>query len=838
MGSLSCAIEAFCQRLGCLSRFYLEWNALAGVQSPQPLLRRWLQTICELFKPGTDHQKSHRREGSSVRITIDVLDGTGPLDYSSAIDARHPLKVVRKLNEPSTCSFGVLRANNTAPPLLRNARMVITDDNGIFYFTGYLVTEPILEYLGAGTEGPAFCVVVTAISDEILLDKQALSRTSGTFGQPVSTLMNSLTTSAGGRINSAGVTGSQVLGYFSPKETEPWSKNAHALASSARASYRVLNGNLSLAPIGGTVHTMSEMDGTLQVNGLTVSRAKMLVNDVTVCGEEEPAAYVTELFQGDGTTAVFNLTAKPFATTGGGKSEYEDDFKATGIDTRMWQVMDPGAHLAVTGAGLTFNGGSGIEGQTYLTSANTLEVGGSLLLEAGGVILGAGSDGLLLSLCRGAGTVANCFAGFRVKQVSGGMYLVPIIGGNEAGAALPITAGHLYTLRLHIYCVEQQRVLESFYSVGDAGLVQFGGDLIPAAASVLMEVQESMNGIPAAAVVLYDGSIGQAPAVCNLVAASSTNLTGSLRSIRVQEHAPVWVRTAPQSGAWTTKRVGTNGFAGDCSLDSAGRVRFFTGVISLAGDRISVCYRTGRRSIARLSQQDSAAREEATGTFPGTSRIAGTLTRPKARSSADCENGALAVLNTSCSRAAAIEGRYAMAAVEGNAQQQGDVWPGDMLAITFTSGNMQAQVVVREVKLEVMATAPELLQYTIDFANDWARELSLAMSPTVAANAWIPQSPNVPVLGNLPSLSMQVAGGSIAVDAGLTPPVGGGFEVRRRDWAFGAGTDSDLVLRSPVQHFSIPRWAAAEQYYVRMYDGSNPPVYSRVSSAVFLNLPM
>jgi hypothetical protein len=85
---------------------------------------------------------------------------------------------------------------------------------------------------------------------------------------------------------------------------------------------------------------------------------------------------------------------------------------------------------------------------------------------------------------------------------------------------------------------------------------------------------------------------------------------------------------------------------------------------------------------------------------------------------------------------------------------------------------------------------------------------------------------------------MNVSGGSIAVDAGVSPPPGGGFEVRRRDWAFAPGSDSDLVLRSPVQHFSIPRWAATEQYFVRMYDASNPPVYSRLSSAMFLNLPM
>ena len=772
-----------------------------------------------------------------MKITVDVLDGRGPLDYSSDIEAKHPLTIFRKLNEPSTCTFGVLQTNNTTLPLLRNARVVIANDNGLLYFTGYLVTEPVMEYLGTGTEGPAFCAVVSAISDEILLDKQALPRSSSSSGQTVSTLMGNLTTNAGGLINFTGMTGSQELGQFRPIETQTWSQNAHALTSSARTSYRVLNGSLSLATVGTTVHPLNEVDGTLQLDAFTASRAKMLVNDVTLCGEEEPEAYVTELFQGDGTTVAFSLAAKPFSPASSSKFWYEDSFDAPEIDTRMWHVVDPGGHLAVTSAGLTFSGGSGVEGQTYLRSVNTLEVGGSILVEVSGVILGAGSDGLLLSLSGGEGTEASCFAGIRVKQVAGATYLVPVIGGAEAGAPIGISVGHLYTLRLHIYCMEQQRVLETFYSVGDTGLQQFGGGLIPAAASVLMEVQESMNGIPAAALILYDGTVSQAPAMCNLMLASDSSLTGSVRSLRVQENGPVWVRTASQSGEWTTKRVATNSSIGDCSLDTAGNVRFFAGAIPSAGDCISICYRTRRRSVARLSQNANVAKEGA-GSLPGTSRTAGTLTRPKARSSADCESGALAILNSSCSRSAAIEGRYVMAVIDGDPQPQNDVWPGDLLAIDFAPGDIQAEVVVREVKLEGMATAPGLIQYSMHFANDWARQLSIEMSHAIAADAWIPQSPNVPVLGNLPNLVVRATGGSIAVDAGVTPPVGGGFEVRRRDGAFRAGTDSDLVLRSPVQHFSILRWAAPEQYYIRMYDGSNPPVYSRVSSAVFLNLPM
>jgi len=94
-------------------------------------------------------------------------------------------------------------------------------------------------------------------------------------------------------------------------------------------------------------------------------------------------------------------------------------------------------------------------------------------------------------------------------------------------------------------------------------------------------------------------------------------------------------------------------------------------------------------------------------------------------------------------------------------------------------------------------------------------------------------------LANLAALSITgVSGSAIQVSANATAPTNGGFEVRRRDWAFGPGTNSDLVLRTPVPNFSIPREAAVEQYYVRMYDGSTPPNYSRFSSAIFVNVPL
>ncbi len=768
-----------------------------------------------------------------MRVTIDLFDGAGPVDYRPLIAARHPLKVVRKLNEPSQCSFGV----TSAPRALdrsQNARVTVADDDGSCYFTGYVTTEPVLEYCGTGTEGPAYNTIITALSDEVLLDKQTLLARNGQIGQPVSALMTTLAANGGSAIfDTTGVVAQENVGHFVPKLSETWSKNAGDLAGLARAGYRVLDGKLSLTPIGTPVHEYNEDDGTLSSESLTMSRSKSLINDVTLCGEIEPAMFATEFFLGDGITSTFDLNDRPFRAALSNSTTIEDEFIGSAIDSRIWQIADPGSHFSLSAAGLTINGGSGLVGQTNVVAKNAVEIGGALLVEATGVMLSTASDGLLLALCKGAVRESNCFAGFRVKQAAGNVSIVPVVAGTENGASYAVRSGSLYTLRIRVYCAEHQRVQESFYSAGDDGPTMFGGSLNAAGANLLLEIQEIINGIPAPAVVLYDGSVGQAPAVCDLLLVDSSNISGSLKSVRVTTPTGAWVKTCPAGGGWETKRIGASSADGDCIVETSGSVRFYPTAIPRNGECVSVRYRTGKRSIARVSQPQWDFNGVAI-----SSCSMGTLTRPKARSSADCENGAIALLNSSCSRSSAIAGEYGMNVLEGAAESGEDVWPGDALAITSPSAALDAEVVVREVRMEMLSVSPQVLQYKIDFANDWAQELSLKVSASVPADASVPAPANAATINNLATLTLSVNGANIAVDAGVTPPPGGGFEVRRRDWAFGPGTNSDLVLRSPVQHFSIPRWAACERYYVRMYDGSAPPAYSRFSSGIFLNLPM
>jgi hypothetical protein len=131
------------------------------------------------------------------------------------------------------------------------------------------------------------------------------------------------------------------------------------------------------------------------------------------------------------------------------------------------------------------------------------------------------------------------------------------------------------------------------------------------------------------------------------------------------------------------------------------------------------------------------------------------------------------------------------------------------------------------------------VEYAIAFANDWADDLAIKTSTTVAADAWLPAPVAPTLLANLSGLSVTAVNGStVAINAGVTPPTGGGFEIRRRDFVFMAGEDPDLVMRSSVPNMSFSRESANDRFYIRMFDASTPPNYSEFSTALFINLPL
>jgi hypothetical protein len=788
-----------------------------------------------------------------VQITIDNLDSLGALDYSSAIAAEGPITLQRVLNEPSRCTAEiVIGAENRKLPA-RRARAVVTTRKGAVLFTGYLATEPVRIYAGVASSGPVYRARITAISDEWLLDNlgfggNAYNATSFNLTGDVLLQRLAQRTQSGTSLLPVNVHGAaQLTGAFTPNTAEPWSENAGNAASAAYASYRAINGQVQVQSIGATTHALSDADGTLSIAELSTNAVRELANDVMLTGAEEPAAYIAENFMGDGTTTVFPLSGPAYRSTQ--RTMLRDSFNQSAFDITQWAVADPGSHLSLTGAGLTMNGGNGTDGATTVTALDAVEMGGAIVAQLSGVLFNAASDGMMAGFYQGTPQLANCFAGYRVRQNSGVTVIVPVVNGAEVGTVFTPTAGHSYTLRLRLHCPEMQRVLQPYYCMVDGVLKTFGSaNGVAGAIDFVFELVDEGAASNTPATVLYDsmasgGTIASSPATGTFVAVNSTQLYGSIASLSLTRPGSMWVLSTLPNGTQSTRLVGIAGQGADCVADygsetgTPGKITFLTGRVPVAGERVTIFYRGQQRSISRIADAASLA-SEAAGGAPGTARWLGKVLQPAARSSADCENAVMAVLAMSTSCTAALSGSYRMT----NPKQ--DIWPGDVLAVT--SDGVTSSLLVRTVVAKDMGALPEGIVYDIGFANGWAAQwedgIGVRLSESIATDAHFPVTAATgpaQVLANLPQLRVtSMTDTAITIDAGTEAPTGGGFEVRRKDWLFGNGVDAlDLILRSPVRSFSLPRAAQVEQFYVRMYDASSPPLYSRFSSAVVVNQP-
>jgi hypothetical protein len=232
------------------------------------------------------------------------------------------------------------------------------------------------------------------------------------------------------------------------------------------------------------------------------------------------------------------------------------------------------------------------------------------------------------------------------------------------------------------------------------------------------------------------------------------------------------------------------------------------------------------------------------------------LKTPSARTQVDCENAALAILDDAV--AAAWLGSYQTWSdfLPGGAE---DIFPGDAVALNVPSRNAAFSAVVRAVTIDVVDPANDRGMYTIEFANDLAQPLALqdSGSATTILLQDMPTAQTIDQVGayylenlteaQITQVSLTDSGvtesglyspTTVTVDVGMAPPSGWGVEVREHDYGWGVANDRNLLGRFSTQTFSLPRLARTQNYFLRLYDNSSPPKYSRYSAALHVDYPL
>jgi len=213
---------------------------------------------------------------------------------------------------------------------------------------------------------------------------------------------------------------------------------------------------------------------------------------------------------------------------------------------------------------------------------------------------------------------------------------------------------------------------------------------------------------------------------------------------------------------------------------------------------------------------------------------------PVPRTSADCETAALALLEDA---GQGWTGEYQAWSqfLPGGAV---DVFPGDGLAVNVPSRMASFTAIVREVDVEIADIAGENRRYTLRFVDAGDPSLDFAFVTALVKRTQVLTPIDVTKVGNVDLADLtdaevtNVTSTTVTIDAGFSPAPGGGIEVRYSDAGWGAGYNGNLVGRFTSSSFTLTRYARAQDYFLRSYDGSTPPRYSRYSTALHVDYPL
>ncbi len=780
-----------------------------------------------------------------MKLQIDNLDGHGPRDYTSAIDSTRSPQVVRRLNTPDELTFSLVA---DAPDFVVPAgggRVTLGRSNGQDVFTGYLKQAPMFEYLGWGERGPVYRYSLVAQSDESALDRKRLPNRSPFVDRGGGNALRQLTEDLlPGVFDTSGVQDVDTLLWYPVDPQKKWSQHAAEIALETGASYRTIGGKLNFQPVGTTALAITEADPNFSPDRLSLQGADGLINDVTVVGLIEPQDHVKDYFVGNGISLKYFLSQVPF--TRRGRTLLDEEYAGTALIPTRWNATDPSSSIIVSNGKLQVAGGTGADGQSTVVFAEQIELGGALVLQHGDVAFNAASDGVIGGFYPNTISIAGCLAGFRITPNAGESTIRALVSGSLTGPTINTVAGHHYALTTRFYATEIYRRRQIFHSAGHPAGSGFGGNAVAADLRVVLDVHVTDPTNPATLIasstVLYDGIIGNVSGFCSYGLVNALSLNCTIPFTRMLQPVDAEIRSALPGQSYRTRLAGSQTEGAECLILSSSAVQFFPENAPALNELIEVQYRGLGRSMARVTDPVRITAQQ-NGSDDGVRGSVREVKAPAARTSADCENAALALLDDGAGTAWSGEYTTWSDFLPGNAE---DIFPGDAVNVSVASRAAAFPAVVRQVVIEIQDFKGEHSLYKVQFADGAAMPLAVEFQTASVVLPLSLTTMTVAQVGSmfLPDLSAAeitlATSTSVSVDAGVAPASGGGIEVRWTDLGWGQANDRNLAGRFSTQTFTLPRLGgvAIQNYFLRQYDNSVPPRYSRYTTALHLNYPL
>jgi hypothetical protein len=458
---------------------------------------------------------------------------------------------------------------------------------------------------------------------------------------------------------------------------------------------------------------------------------------------------------------------------------------------------------------------------------------------------------VLGGLYAGPISVAGCLAGFQIAPAGAGSTIQALINGALTGTVMTTTPGHQYFFTTYLYSMEVYRSGEIYHSSLHPAGDGWGGAAVVGDVRIVLEVQDIDPSNPASlvapATVLYDDVITSAPGFSTYALVNAVNMQCGIAYTYAAHISVAEVRTALQLPSmlyapYVTQLVGALSDGASCEITSSPSLDFYPQYVPPLNQLIVASYRGSGRAVAQVQNAASVA-SMAQGADDGTRSAVRVTKIPNARTDVDCENAALAILDDALG--VAWSGTYETWSdfLPGSAA---DIFPGDALTVSVPSRGASFIAIVRDVEINIADPVHDRGFYTIGFANELALPLGMeyAASTIVIALQDMPPLLETTQVGSYYQLDLteaqitSVASTTVAVDIGIALPGGIGVEVRANDYGWGQANDRNLLGRFSTQTFSLARVAITQNYFLRLYDGSSPPRYSRYSAALHIDYPL
>ena len=341
------------------------------------------------------------------------------------------------------------------------------------WFTGVIITEPELVYLGSKARQPVWGYKYQATSDDYILNVKPIGQSlvflNRTAGDIIKSLVNILNP---GFFDVTGIDAGPVIPQVVIDPTKKFIEIVRELAEGTAYRFSANDKKLVFKKQDdvSTVITLDKNHPHFTPSSLSlkpVSSGPGIINDVIVVGDIEPQNFVREYFIGTGFDASFNLADSVY---GADSFIYLDEtFSGNTIDGK-WQVFDNSStpYLISNDGYLNCLGGDG-NLLVHLRSNDPLPVEGHMRLTHGEWDIISGS-GVICGLWKGAPSTSltGCLFGLAVN----GTTINPITNGVQDNTkSVTISNTKRYVIRTIMSCESLNRSEHVVNYINQAGSV-------------------------------------------------------------------------------------------------------------------------------------------------------------------------------------------------------------------------------------------------------------------------------------------------------------------------------------------------------------------------------